>query len=351
MRNINLIKYFYNLIIFTTFFLLFFFLIMVSYNFINKKKYIYNINNFYHAIPNSIENYQNEDQKIINKIVRITNDENGFRNKKKSIDGKNILFLGDSLIRAINTDDDKILSNILNMPIYNAGMDGFSTFNSLNVASHLFKKKKFKKIFLFFNLNNDFRDNVYQEVYEKNFKGKAIIVVKNNQFLDRLFKLRFLFIHKNKENNKILRISEIDKPYYSINYLKLLVNDEIFINKATKKTLIAFKDFKNFSIKNNSELVIIGIPNVSEIYKDIHKVPRLAKDLKIENLDIENFKDKLNFENPKKIFFSVCKKANVNCFYLPLDKYSYYELDDEHWNDHGQRIAKDYLIKQLNLRR
>jgi hypothetical protein len=84
---------------------------------------------------------------------------------------------------------------------------------------------------------------------------------------------------------------------------------------------------------------------------DIHKVPRLAKDLKIENLDIENFKDKLNFENPKKIFFSVCKKANVNCFYLPLDKYSFYELDDEHWNDHGQQIAKDYLIKQLNLRR
>ena len=135
---------------------------MFIFNSINKKRYVYQIDNFYHGVPNTVEYYQNEDQKKINKRIKITNDEYGFRNDKNSIIKKDVLFLGDSFIRGMNTEDDKLLSNIISNKIYNAGMDGFSSFNSVEVAEYLFQKNQFKQIVLFFTMNNDFRDNIFQ---------------------------------------------------------------------------------------------------------------------------------------------------------------------------------------------
>ena len=77
-------EYFYKILFSVIIFIITFLVIITSYNLVVKKKYIYNINNYYTGIPNSIEYYQNEDQKKIGKTIQITNDENGFRNKKES---------------------------------------------------------------------------------------------------------------------------------------------------------------------------------------------------------------------------------------------------------------------------
>ena len=345
MKN-NLKNFFYKIVFLLMLSVFAFLLIMFTYNNIFKKKYIYNINNFYHGIPSTIENYQNEDQKKINKIIVIENDEYGFRNEKNTINKKSILFLGDSLIRGMNTDKEKLLSNIINKEVYNAGMDGFSTLNSVAVTNYLFEKKKFKKIVLFFNIGNDFRDNVFQVEYKKNFKSRLVIFVKNNQFLNKLSELRFLSF---KKNNKKTEIIEINKPYFGINYLKLLINDKNFINLTSTKTISALKNLRDLSVKNNAELLILGIPSISEIYKDIKKIPNLENELKLENIRIDRYNDKVDFENPKKLFFLVCKNAGVKCEYIPLDIKSYYELDSDHWNDHGQQITKDFLIKESNF--
>lgn len=345
MKN-NFKNFFYKLLFLTILFISIFFLIMLFYNFFVKKKYIYNINNFYHGIPNTIESYQNEDQKKINKIIRVENDELGFRNEKNAINNKNILFLGDSLIRGMNTDKDNLLSNILSREIYNAGMDGFSTYNSVAVANFLLEKKKFKKIILFFNIGNDFRDNVFQMEYKKNFKSRILIFIKNNQFINQLFKLRYLSFNKNNEK---LEIAEINKPYFGINFLKILLGEKKFINLSTRNTIIALEDLKKLSVKHSTKLLILGVPDISEIFKDIKKIPNLKKELDIENLTIDNYENKVDFENPKKIFFSVCKKAEVECKYIPLDTRSFYELDSDHWNNHGQQITRDFLINELNV--
>lgn len=342
----NYKNFFYKLFFLTILITSVFFLIMLFYNFFVNKKYIYNINNFYHGIPNTVESYQNEDQKKINKIIRIENDELGFRNEKNAINNKNILFLGDSLIRGMNTDEDNLLSNILSNEIYNAGMDGFSTYNSVAVANFLLERKKFKNIILFFNIGNDFRDNVFQMKLKNNFKSRVLIFIKNNQFFNQLFKLRYLSF--NKDNEK-LEIAEINKPYYGINFLKILLGEKKFINQSTKNTIIALKDLKELSVKHSTNLLILGVPHISEIFKDIKKIPNLKKELELENLAIDKYENKVDFENPKKIFFSVCKKAEVECKYIPLNIRSFYELDSGHWNDHGQQITKDFLIKELNF--
>ena len=342
----NFKNFFYKLFFLTILITSVFFLIMLFYNFFVNKKYIYNINNFYHGIPNTIENYQNEDQKKVNKIVRIENDELGFRNEKNAINNKNILFLGDSLIRGMNTDKDNLLSNILSNEIYNAGMDGFSTYNSVAVANFLLERKKFKNIILFFNIGNDFRDNVFQMKLKKNFKSRILIFIKNNQFINQLFKLRYLSFYKNNEK---LEIAEINKPYYGINFLKILLGEKKFINQSTKNTIIALKDLKELSVKYSANLLILGVPDISEIFKDIKKIPNLKKELELENLTIDKYENKVDFENPKKIFFSVCKKADVECKYIPLNIRSFYEVDSSHWNDHGQQITIDFLIKELNF--
>jgi len=321
---------------------------MFIFNSINKKRYVYQIDNFYHGVPNTVEYYQNEDQKKINKRIKITNDEYGFRNDKNSIIKKDVLFLGDSFIRGMNTEDDKLLSNIISNKIYNAGMDGFSSFNSVEVAEYLFQKNQFKQIVLFFTMNNDFRDNIFQYKYKNNLESKIILIIKNNSFLNKLFELRFLF-KKNLTKEMPLKISEINKPYYSINYLKLLINDKKFVLEAKNQSFVALKKLKQLSIKNNAKLTVIGIPNASEIYKDINKIHNLKRDLNYEGLQISNIPKNIDFENPKKIFFLVCKKANIKCLYLPLNKNSFYELDN-HWNDHGQSVAKDYILNNLNFK-
>ena len=198
-------------------------------------------------------------------------------------------------------------------------------------------------------MNNDFRDNVFQSRYEKNFKSKLIIFIKNNQFLNQLSKLRFIFLNKRYKKNKKLEISEINKPYFGINYLKLLIEDKNFIDQTKIETTLAFEALKELSIESNAELLIIGVPDVSEIFKDFTKIPNITNELKIENLKFENFKSKINYENPRKIFFSICKKTKVKCEYVPLDQKSFYELDSGHWNDHGQQIAKDFLVNDLKF--
>ena len=208
------------------------------------------------------------------------------------------------------------------------------------------KKKKFKKIILFFAMNNDFRDNVFQTKYEKNFKHQIMIKIKNNQFLNQLLKVRFLFQSKNDEK---MNISEINKNYFHINFLKLLINEKKFVNISKKETLIAFKNLKDLSLKNNAQLIIVGIPNISEVFKDIDKILDLKNELLSEKLLIEDFRKKVDFNNPKKVFFSVCEKAKIKCVYVPLDKKSFHEIDYGHWNSHGQEITKNYLIKHLNM--
>lgn len=195
--NINRKKILYKILIYIIIFLITFLLLILIYDFFFKNKYIYNINNFYHAVPNTVENYQNDDQRLKGKKkIKITNDEYGFRNNLKILE-TDILFLGDSLIRATNTSDKYLLSNSFNEKVYNAGMDGFSTYNSVEVAKFLLKKKKFKKIFLFFNLNNDFRDNIYQIRYNNNLKDKFFIFLKNTSFFYELIKLKNLIYYEN----------------------------------------------------------------------------------------------------------------------------------------------------------
>ena len=325
--------------------LIFFFILgILIFNFLIKKKYVYNNFNYYTAVPNSVETYQNEDQKITGEKIIITNDEFGFRNKIKISETK-ILFLGDSFIRALNTDDKNLLSNSFNSKIYNGGMEGFSTYNSIETAKFLLKKNKFEKIFLFFTMNNDFRDNLYQKRYQNNITDKLIIFLKNNSFFNELLKLKNFFYY-NKMNSNSKNIYKLDKPYYSINLLKLFIDDNEYHNKISKLTIDAFSELKELSDRNDAELIIVGIPTLAEITRDFRKIKNLQKDLEIENLGEKEFNLNIDYKKPQKIFMSVCDEIEIHCYYISnLDKNSYFKIDD-HWNSHGQKKAKEFLIKK-----
>ena len=322
----------------------FFFIMGVFiFNFLVKKKYEYNLD-YYTAIPNKVEIYQNEDQKITGEKITIINDELGFRNNIKISEAK-ILFLGDSFIRALNTNDKNLLSKSFNSKIYNGGMDGFSTYNSIETAKFLLKKNKFEKIFLFFTMNNDFRDNLYQKRYQNNITDKLIIFLKNNSFFNELLKLKkFFYYNKMKSNPN--NIYEIDKPYHSINLLKLFIDDNEYHNKVSKLTIDAFSELKELSDRYDAELVIVGIPTLAEITKDFRKIKNLQKDLELENLEEKKFNLNIDYKRPQKIFMSVCDEIEINCYYINnLDKNSYFKIDD-HWNSHGQKKAKEFIIKK-----
>lgn len=334
----------FNKIIIFLFNLLIFALIGIFiFNYFVKSKYLYNNLNFYTGLPNTNEIFQNEDQKITGEKILIFNDKNGFRNNI-DIENTKILFLGDSFIRGKNTQDEKLLSNIFGVNIYNAGMDGFSTFNSVSVAKYLFEKNNFDKIFLFFTLNNDFRDNMYQKRYENNLKDKIIIYLKNNSFFWKLNNLKNMVYYEKKINSDKSSIKEINKPYYSINFLKLLIDDKNFQKKIKLHTLDALTRMKKISKDYDSELVVIAIPTLAEISKNYMLIKDIKRDLSLEGININELNLNIDYDNPKKILMEICQEIELNCHYLNnLNENSYYKIDD-HWNFQGQAKAKEYII-------
>jgi len=86
----------------------------------------------------------------------------GLRNPQRTLNKIDVIILGDSFIMASNTPEVVTLVGSLRnkgIKTYNAGMNGYSTFNALALLKILLKKTNPKVVMLGFYLGNDIRDN------------------------------------------------------------------------------------------------------------------------------------------------------------------------------------------------
>src|SRR5262245_16081380 len=96
-------------------------------------------------------------------------DEHGLRNPPGALLSSRVLVLGDSFVNALATRDDQVftavLSRILDKPVYNAGVVGYSTFQETRLLRDLLKEgANPETVVLVFFLGNDFRDNYMDRV-------------------------------------------------------------------------------------------------------------------------------------------------------------------------------------------
>ena len=101
--------------------------------------------------------------------VEVSTDEHGLRNPKQSLSAAQLIVLGDSFASATNTPRESTfaadLERLVGRRVYNAGVDGFSTFQETRLLRDMLLAgaRPSVTVLLFF-LGNDFRDNLLDDL-------------------------------------------------------------------------------------------------------------------------------------------------------------------------------------------
>lgn len=301
---------------------------------------------FYTAWPNTTEIFENEFGDSIN----IENDALGFRNSNGALEESDILFLGDSFIRSVNTDYDQTLTSAFNnngYRVYNAGMDGFSTSQAESALRFVFEMRKFEKVILFFYLGNDFRDNYFVPPKNDSLSNRVSSYCKNIALCATTHRaytnLRSALISAPK-NESVADIFGLESPYYGLNLLRMYLGDERFIRNSSAVTKARLLEMSKFVTENNAEFIVVSIPPKSQITKSISDIDNIETDLAHSGLQIDRENLDVDFYGAEKAFRQLCNEMGIRCLHLSemLDRNSFGDTD-VHWNAHGQKQAYEYL--------
>lgn len=323
--------------------------VIVRYFFTNSISEIkYLERNHFYTYPITDEFiYKNED----NKAIKVSTDIYGLRNLNIDM-SNNIIVLGDSFISAVNTENNETFASRING--YNAGVDGYSTFQSLRLLNMLLKEASPKTVILGFYLGNDFRDNYLDKGQKKlnNFEIKSNLgsfsstnSIKKLLKKSELIKEVYGFI---KSLSKVPSMSSytaseiysyLDKP-----------NEEFKI--ALKNTEDALGVLKEMSEIYDFRVVILGIPSKAQVYKSFKEITHYENDKNAKPLSVLAIKDGFNFDRPDKILSQISKKFNFQ--YISLlnhfrskDSHNIYYYIDSHWTSIGQKMAYDLVTDNL----
>lgn len=313
----------------------------------NEVKYI--IKNGFYTYPVSDEiNFINEDG--VN--IQITTDKFGLRNLNTDLE-KNIIVLGDSFISAINTENDKTFA--ANLFAYNAGVDGYSTFQSLRLLNMLLEEKKPKIVILGFYLGNDFRDNYLENDQE-------LLYSFDNKLNENKISLKHRIKNLLKKSKLIYKLYYLAKGLKNTPSMESYSASEIYsywkkpnaeFNVALKNTEKAFKILEHMSKEYGFKVSIVGIPSKSQVYKSFKEITHYESDKTSRDLALFSIKQGFDFDRPDKLINQLSQKFNFQYISLlsnfrdqSFRKLYYYV--DSHWTYIGQKIASDFVSDNLN---
>ena len=311
---------------------------------------------FYTFPPLASETFINEDgQKIV-----IKTDKYGLRNPPGALAQADVILLGDSFITADNTPQKLTLAGRLEakgLKVYNAGMDGFGTFESLALLRHLLDKTQARTIILCFYLGNDFRDNYFARISQPGAPDAATPdkISGTKLFFSSLWQksrvLTFLYnrvycgLIKGEAGNKIASYSLSEMMSYQ------LPNSEE-MKQAASKTLLALEALAKLAKARHLHIYIVGIPSKAQVYKSFHEVSAFSVDKRSKAFALKVIRGGYSFDHPDQVLRNLTAKAGLTYIsLLPLFRKNsaqplYYQID-VHWTAVGQEIAADYIFDKL----
>lgn len=311
--------------------------------------YTYNQELGWSPVPNS-EGYYSNPRQGINAYIKY--DGNGIRLNDNSFDstGKSILVVGDSITAGFEVDNNETYSAILerlffengcNYRVYNAGVMGYGTDQSLWIMEKLLDNVKPSAIIYMFT-SNDFREN--RTIKSPNFKwGKPVFALSGDDLI--LINMQ----------SKIF-----DMSYYSyINY-----NDdgyeitEGYINEPLRRIMQFIKN--NFAIFFPLKTIYsyLQISPDARIEKEV-----VYEDYKILELIIERMKKdgiELYFTSypyeGEEVYIDDFMRISDNLGITYLNIYPYFNEEwtnyhwkkDRHWNEKGHLQAATGLYELLS---
>ncbi len=294
-----------------------------------------------------------------NKYYTICTDNHGFKYKcgikrKKEFD---IAFLGDSFVEGVSLNYEKTFVGIFedkkNISVANLGVTSYAPNIYLSKMKYLLDNNfKFKHLIVFVDISDVFDDNTFYKlnkdfsISERNAKEKNL---KRRKFLRNNFPLTNYYMFVIKMNNRLNREVpplKSDKP--------------IFNDRASKKAMWTYKSdeelngYQNSVTKTQSEMIYA----MTELYKLLEKnniklslaVYPWPQQLEFDDVNSKHVKMWKNFCKKKCFkfinFFPFFFEEKNKTSYLDVFK-KYYFWNDVHFNDEGNRVIAERLIKEF----
>jgi hypothetical protein len=319
--------------------------------------------NYYVYPHNARFENRNED----NEIISSQTDEHGLRNEKQALSQAEIIVLGDSFVAGINTlESDTLVGRLRSrgLRVYNAGMDGYGTYQSFALLRDLMKNANPRIIVLCFYLGNDFRDNFYGSENDNNraslpqgnpikTSGLSKILHGIGEGLKRLMRASRLFM---LINNKVV-VPLQGKKDFMLSYAlsEMMSYQKVYDNpmaRAVEKTKWAISQISNMAKMGRANFLLLGIPSKAQVVRSFHEISAFYEDARSARFAFETIRKGYSFDRPDDVLSEFAKELGIPFIsLLPVFRIQgagelYFQLDG-HWNSKGQDIAANELWKSL----
>ncbi len=251
--------------------------------------------------------------------IEVDSDEEGLRNPVGSLESSRTILLGDSFAAGVNTPRERTFASLLSA--YNAGIDGFSTFQEARLLRHLLTRSRPSVVVLAFYLGNDFRDN----------------------FLDRA-----------RQSDVHWMGSYVTSEAASYMPGKPLPE----IRASPARTGEALAELVRICQERGIRLLVVGVPSVSQVFQSLAEREAFARrratkeelsDFEQVTSAVKNF----DFDAPDFRLRTILSAGNVE--YVSLlgpfrgrrDRGSLFGDLDYHWTTRGQAIAAEIVSRSI----
>jgi len=315
----------------------------------------------------------------IGENIAFISDENGLRNPLGTLPKAEIILLGDSFMSALNTPENKTLAHLLRArgyKIYNAGMDGFSTFQASYMLEDLLLKSHPHTVLLFFYLGNDLHDNYGASVYtgpnrvpirptrkdKRKRKSRTEMLCRKSALCYRLFYSPITILGKPRKGRQE-SMNNAPKPDKALpeNIMENFCLSEILslrntydknMIEAVIKTNLAFYHMTAMAKAFDFRLVIIGLPSKAMVYEDMSKVPYADVEKRFDDFVRVSEEQGFSYDRPDTVISTLARHNGLE--YVSLlqlirenrDQKIFFE-NDPHWTALGQKITADFVADKV----
>jgi hypothetical protein len=294
-----------------------------------------------------------------NEYYTLCTDNHGFKYKCGATRNKNfdIAFLGDSFVEGVSLNYEKTFVGIFeknkNLSVANLGVTSYSPNIYLSKMKYLLDNNfKFKHLVVFIDVSDLYDDNTFYKlnsnfsVSEKNAKHKNL---KRRKFLRYNFPLTnyYMFVIKmNSRLNKEVPPLDSEKP--------------IFNERAARKAKWTYQNTDNIDgydepisktqsemVNNMNQLYELLKKNNIELSLAVYPWPQQLLNNDLDSKHVEMWKNFCvhkckNFINYFPFFFEEMEKSS----FISVFK-KYYFWNDVHFNEEGNKVIANKLIKDL----
>jgi hypothetical protein len=254
-------------------------------------------------------------------VVEFKTDEQGLRDRPRSLASAEILILGDSFAAAPNTRTGEMFSadleRLTGRSVYNAGVDGFSTFQEVRLLRHLLRAgARPDTVIVLFFMGNDFRDNYLD--------GMA---VRDAFWLTRL------------PCRELLNYFEPPPPE---------------MMKSLRRTGEALAELKNVASARDLRLLVVGVPSQTQAAHSLRELRgHFSGDVeRMAFLDQAARSPNFSLEAPDRWLYHILAAGRID--YLSLTSVfrkngggALFGKSDPHWTARGQEIAAEAVAARF----